>query len=111
MAEAFFPEFFKCFFIALGVMLGGSFIGGLASFITGKPPLTEIYQISSSLRIWAIIASIGGTFDTLYSFEKGFLDGDTKTLFKQFLFILSAMGGAQTAALIISWFTQEHISS
>ncbi|HZG70517.1 MAG TPA: YtrH family sporulation protein [Chondromyces sp.] len=110
MGEAFFPEFFKCFFIALGVMLGGTLIGGLASFITGKPPLTEMAMISSNLRIWAIIAAIGGTFDTLYSFERGFLQGETKDLVKQFLWILSAMGGAQTAALIIQWLTEEHIS-
>jgi hypothetical protein len=107
--EAFFPEFFKCFFIALGVLLGGSLIGGFASFITGKPPMTEIYNISNNVRIWAIIAAIGGTFDTLYSFEKGFLQGETKELIRQFLLILSAMGGAQTGAAIIQWLTQEHI--
>ncbi|MDV2888250.1 YtrH family sporulation protein, partial [Alkalihalophilus pseudofirmus] len=32
-------------------------------------------------------------------------------LFKQFLLILSALGGAQTGALIINWMTQEHLSS
>ncbi|MEH7525083.1 YtrH family sporulation protein, partial [Bacillus sp. JJ1503] len=58
----------------------------------------------------AIIAAIGGTFDTLYSFEKGVLDGQTKDLFKQFLLILSAFGGAQTGAILINWLTQEHIS-
>jgi hypothetical protein len=109
MNEAFFPAFFNSFFIALGVVLGGTLIGGLASFITGRPLLTDISAISRGIRIWAIIAAIGGTFDTVYSFEKGFLDGATKDLFKQFLLILSAMGGANTAALIISWLTQEHV--
>lgn len=110
MNEAFFPTFFNSFFIALGVVLGGSLIGGLAAFITGEPLLTEIAKISGRVRIWAIIAAIGGTFDTVYSFEKGFLDGGTRDLFKQFLLILSALGGAKTASLIISWLTQEHIS-
>ncbi|WP_084781757.1 YtrH family sporulation protein [Bacillus niameyensis] len=110
MNEAFFPAFFNGFFIAFGVVIGGSLIGGLASFITGEPLLTEIHKISGSIRIWAIVAAIGGTFDTVYSFEKGFLDGGTKDLFKQFLLILSAMGGAKAASLIISWLTQEHIS-
>ncbi|GIN38747.1 MULTISPECIES: YtrH family sporulation protein [Heyndrickxia] len=108
MDEAFFPAFFNSFFIALGVMLGGTLIGGLAAFITGEQVLWEISRISKGLRIWAIIAAIGGTFDTVYSFEKGFLNGETKDLFKQFLLILSAMGGANTASLIISWLTQEH---
>ncbi|WP_283247375.1 YtrH family sporulation protein [Lederbergia citrea] len=110
MNEAFFPAFFNSFFIAFGVMLGGSLIGGLAAFITGEPLLTEISKIAGRVRIWAIVAAIGGTFDTVYNFEKGFLDGGTRDLFKQFLLILSAMGGAKTAALIISWLTQEHIS-
>lgn len=107
---AFFPTFFNGFFIAFGVVLGGSLIGGLAAFITGEPLLTEIAKIASRVRIWAIIAAIGGTFDTVYSFERGFLDGGTSDLFKQFLLILSAMGGAKTAALIIDWLTLEHIS-
>ncbi|HLU22524.1 YtrH family sporulation protein [Lederbergia graminis] len=110
MNEAFFPTFFNCYFIALGIMFGGALIGGLAAFITGEPLFTEIAKISSRIRIWAIIAAIGGTFDTVYSFERGFLDGGMRDLFKQFLWILSAMGGAKTAALIITWLTQEHIS-
>lgn len=96
------------YFIALGVLLGGAIIGGLAAFLTGKPLLTEIYRISTSIRIWAIIAAIGGTFDTVYSFEKGFLDGGTKDIFKQFLLILTAMGGAKTGSTLIDWLTQEH---
>lgn len=110
MNEAFFPAFINSYFIALGVMLGGTLIGGLAAFVTGEPLLTEISKIANGLRIWAIIAAIGGTFDTVYSFERGFLQGETKDLLKQFMLILSAMGGAQTAALIILWLTQEHVS-
>ncbi|GIN58850.1 YtrH family sporulation protein [Lederbergia ruris] len=110
MNEAFFPAFFNSYFIAFGVVIGGSLIGSIAAFITGEPLLTQIQNISSQIRIWAIVAAIGGTFDTVYSFEKGFLDGGTKDLFKQFLLILSAMGGAKSAALIIAWLTQEHIT-
>ncbi|KRG14529.1 YtrH family sporulation protein [Lederbergia galactosidilytica] len=110
MNEAFFPAFFNSYFIAFGVVIGGSLIGGMAAFVTGDPLLTQIQNISSQIRIWAIVAAIGGTFDTVYSFEKGFLDGGTKDLFKQFLLILSAMGGAKSAALIIAWLTQEHIT-
>ncbi|PLR98127.1 YtrH family sporulation protein [Bacillus sp. T33-2] len=110
MNQPFFTHLFEAYFIALGVLLGGSVIGGLASFLTGQPLLTEIVRISDLIRIWAIIAAIGGTFDTVYSFERGFLEGETKDIVKQFLLILSAMGGAQTGALIINWLTQEHVS-
>jgi hypothetical protein len=37
------------------------------------------------------------------------MDGETKDIFKQFLLILSAMGGAQTGAVIIKWLTLEHV--
>lgn len=107
----FFPAFLESYFIALGVLLGGSLIGGLAAFLTGQPPMTAVFRIASSLRIWAIVAAIGGTFDAVYSFEKGLFNADTKDIFKQFLLIMSAMGGAQTGATLINWFTQEYISS
>lgn len=108
---AFFPSFIESYFIALGVLLGGSLIGGLAAFLTGNPPLTAIFRLSNLLKIWAIVAAIGGTFDTVYSFERGLLEGETKDLFKQFLLILSALGGAQTGATIIKWLTLESIGS
>ncbi len=108
--QPFFASLIDSYFIALGVLIGGSIIGSLAAFLTGKPPLTEAYRISNIIRIWAIIAAIGGTFDTVYSFEKGVLDGQTKDIFKQFLLILAALGGAQTGAMLINWLTGEHIS-
>ncbi|QPC47214.1 YtrH family sporulation protein [Mangrovibacillus cuniculi] len=109
-SEGFFPAFFYSFFIALGVLIGGVLLGGLAAYLLGDPPLTEMGRLVSKLRIWAIIAAIGGTFDTLYSFERGFLQGETIDLFKQFLLILSAMGGAQVANQLFTWWLQEHIS-
>ena len=69
MTEAFFPELFKSFFIAMGVLLGGSLLGGLASFAMGQPLFIEMWRLSNFLRIWAIIAAIGGTFDTVYVFN------------------------------------------
>ncbi|WP_409306057.1 YtrH family sporulation protein [Peribacillus sp. SCS-155] len=110
LKEAFFPAFLNSYFIALGVLLGGSLIGGLGSFLTGQAPLTTIFRLSDSLRIWAIVAAIGGTFDAVYTFERGIFHGETKVVLKQVLFILSALGGAQTGAMLISWLTQEHLS-
>lgn len=106
--QPFFTLLIDSYFLAFGVLLGGALIGGLGAFITGKPLMTEIFRISSSIRIWAIVAAIGGTFDAVYSFERGLFQGDTKDIFKTFLLILSALGGAQTGALIITWLTQEH---
>jgi hypothetical protein len=97
------------YFIAFGVMLGGSLLGGLGSFLAGEPPLTMIKRFSDSLRIWALVAAIGGTFDTFYSFERGIFQGETRDIIKQVLLILFAMGGMQTGLTIIKWLTQEHV--
>jgi hypothetical protein len=110
MKEAFMPAFIHSYFIALGVLLGGSLIGGIGAFISGEPPLEEIFRMANKLKIWALVAAIGGTFDAFYSFERGIIFGQTKDIFKQFLLIVSAMGGAHTGWTIISWLTQEYIS-
>lgn len=108
MKTAFLPAFIQSYFIALGVLVGGALIGGFGAFLSGEPPLTMMYRFASSLKIWALIAAIGGTFDTFYSVERGFFQGETRDVIKQFLLILSATGGAQTGMTFIRWFTQEH---
>lgn len=108
--QPFFTHLIDSYFIALGVLLGGALIGGIGAFLTGKPLMTEIFRISSQIRIWAIVAAIGGTFDAVYSFEKGLFDGDTKDIFKTFLLILAALGGAQTGSILVTWLTGEHVS-
>ncbi|HLS23289.1 MAG TPA: YtrH family sporulation protein [Pseudogracilibacillus sp.] len=107
MDERFFVTFIHCFFIAFGVMIGGAVIGSIGAFLTGGSPLHAIHRISQSLKIWAVVAAIGGTFDAIESFQKGFLDGATLDLLKQFMFILSAMMGVKTSLLLISWMTSE----
>ena len=105
----FFSSYIQSYFIALGVLLGGTLIGGFAVFLTGQPLLTEIYRLSGLLGIWAIVVAIGGTDKAVFSFERGIFNGETKEIFKQLLLIISAIAGTQTGALFINWLTQEHI--
>jgi hypothetical protein len=107
--EAFIPAFIHSFFIALGVLLGGTLIGAIGAFLAGEPPLTKMFEFANSLKIWALVAAIGGTFDAFYSFERGIIQGETRDIVRQVLLIISAMGGAQTGWLLITWLTQEHI--
>ncbi|WLV23779.1 YtrH family sporulation protein [Aciduricibacillus chroicocephali] len=109
MEERFFVTFIHCFFIAFGVILGGAFIGSIGSFATGDAPLAVMQRIAKSLRIWAIAAAIGGTFDAIANFERGIFDGSTIDIFKQGLLILSAMAGVKTAMVLLAWFTQEEM--
>jgi len=65
MDERFFVTFIHCFFIAFGVMMGGTILGSLGAFVTGGSPLHAMNRISQSIKIWAVIAAIGGTFDAI----------------------------------------------
>lgn len=107
MEERFFAAFIHCFFIAFGVIIGGTIIGSIGSFLTGDAPLAGMTRIAQSLRIWAIVAAIGGTFDAIENFQRGLIDGTTMDLFKQVLIIMSAMAGVKIAMMLISWFTSE----
>src|SRR5690625_2343431 len=107
MEERFFASFIHCFFIAFGVVIGGTVIGSAGSFLTGDAPLSAMNRIAHSIKIWAIVAAIGGTFDAIENFHRGFLDGSTMDLFKQILIILSAMLGVKTAMIFVTWMTHE----
>ncbi|MDC3415755.1 YtrH family sporulation protein [Aquibacillus salsiterrae] len=109
MEERFISSMIQCYFIALGVVMGGSIIGSIGAFATGEPPLTLMGRIAKGLRIWAVVAAIGGTFDAISNFEKGIFEGSTIDIFKQILLIITAMGGVQTALLILEWLIQEDI--
>lgn len=109
LEERFFVSFIHCFFIAFGVVLGGTVIGSVGSFLTGDAPLNAMSRIAKSIKIWAIVAAIGGTFDAIENFQKGFLDGSTMDLLKQFFYILSAMIGVKTATMFISWLTDGEV--
>ncbi|MCA0969826.1 YtrH family sporulation protein [Halobacillus litoralis] len=100
----------QCFFIAFGVIVGGTIIGSIGSYLTGEAPLTAMFRIAKGLRIWAIVAAIGGTFDAISNFEKGILDGSTFDVFKQLVIIVSAMGGVKTALLLFEWLLGEEVT-
>lgn len=95
------------FYVAFGVLVGGSLIGGIGAFLTGHPPLDQIHELALKLKIWAIVAAIGGTFDTFISIERGIFEGTHGDVAKTLMMVFSALCGAQTGTLIIQWLTQE----
>jgi hypothetical protein len=110
MVRDFFANIILDFAIAFGVILGGALIGGLAAFLVGKAPILEMMELAKKLKIWAIVAAIGGTFDTINNFERSFVNGATIEIFKQLTYIFIAMAGANTAMLLIQWITQENVN-
>ncbi|RBW71635.1 YtrH family sporulation protein [Bacillus taeanensis] len=95
------------FFIAAGAVLGGSIVGGIGAFLVKEPPLETIYDLAKRIKIWALVAAIGGTFDMITNIERGFFYGTPIEVLKQILLVLSAMSGANTGMTLIEWLTQQ----
>ncbi len=94
------------YFIALGVVLGGSLLGGVGAFLADRAPMDAMLGLSEQLKIWALVAALGGTFDTIRAFETNILGGQIGQVGQQLIFVLSAFFGAHTGTLLIRWLFQ-----
>ncbi len=93
--ETFVNKTVLIFFTALGVMLGASIIGSLAAVLVGEPPIGTMLKLAKEIKIWAIVAAIGGTFSTFEVLESGLFQGEVRAVVKQLIYIVSALAGAQ----------------
>jgi predicted alpha/beta-fold hydrolase len=89
------------FFIALGVVLGGSVFGALAATLTNQPPLKTMITVAENIKIWAVAVALGGTFSSFRVLEQGLFKGEIKSLVRQLLYVFFAMGGAQLGYTIL----------
>jgi hypothetical protein len=90
----FISNLFYSFFIAFGVMLGASAFAGLGAIINNHPPLKTMFDLASSIKVWAVATALGGTFSSFEVFEEGIFRGEIRLLTKQILYILAALIGA-----------------
>lgn len=89
------------FCVALGVNLGGSLMGSLGAVLLHRPPLKTMIELSGELKIWALVAALGGTFGVIKTVEAGVFGKQFFDLVKQLLIIGSAFLGAHLGHLII----------
>jgi hypothetical protein len=89
------------FFVAFGVVLGGSLIAGVGAVFMLMPPATVILDTASRLKIWAIVAAIGGSIDPVRVIESNISAGQISPAIQQICFILFAFLGAHTATELI----------
>ncbi len=101
-ADRFFVTALLTFCVALGVNLGGSLAGSLGAFLMRRPPLKTMLELSGELKIWALVAALGGTFGVIKSFEAGFFGKQFAGLLRQLLIMGSAFLGAHLGYLIIA---------
>ncbi|WP_195571890.1 YtrH family sporulation protein [Paenibacillus sp. 1001270B_150601_E10] len=91
------------FCIALGVVVGGSMLAGIGSVIALKSPVDTMRHIAEHLKIWAIVAAVGGTIDPLRIIETNFMLGNLPPVFKQIMLILVSFLGAHLGTELIQW--------
>ncbi|TCS83589.1 YtrH family sporulation protein [Tepidibacillus fermentans] len=91
------------FLLAFGVVIGGSLFGGIGAFLTHQPPILTIKQLSNDLKIWALVVSLGGTFDSFKTFESGLFDGNLSGMIRQLLMIITGLAGAYSGRIAILW--------
>ncbi|MDF2948459.1 MAG: hypothetical protein K0R07_473 [Sedimentibacter sp.] len=92
--SSFYTSIIQNFLIAFGVVIGASLCSGLGAVLTNEPPYKVMVEVANSIKIWAIAASLGGTFSSFAVIEKGIFDGEIRTLIKQALFIIISLTGA-----------------
>lgn len=95
------------FCVALGIVIGGALLGGIAALWTGQQPMATMERLAGQLKIWALVASLGGAMDTLRKFESGVLQRQITPIGKQFTFLVAAFIGAHLGYLLVHWLTAD----
>lgn len=99
--DRFYVKLFYIFFTALGMIIGGTIIGSISATLFGYGPLRVMSKLAKDLKIWAAVAAIGGTFDSLQALETGILEGQVRLVIKQLGFMVAAFAGAHTGYLLV----------
>ncbi|ALS26893.1 sporulation protein [Paenibacillus sp. 32O-W] len=89
------------FFIAFGVVVGGSMLAGIGAVFVYMPPTVVMFEQASRLKIWALVAAVGGTIDPMRVIESNMFEGHLSPVAQQIGFILCAFLGAHTGTELI----------
>jgi hypothetical protein len=91
------------FFIALGLVLGGSTVGALGALITHHPPMDTMLKLAEQLKIWALVAALGGSMDALKIIGDGVWYFKLDPVAKQFSYLVAAFLGCQVGYYLVKW--------
>lgn len=91
------------FFIAFGVVMGGALLAGAGAVFLWTPPKDEMLRVASQLKIWALVAAVGGTIDPMRVIEFNVTQGHLSTAAQQICFILFAFLGAHMGTELVQW--------
>jgi len=91
------------FFIAFGVVLGGALLAGMGAVFLFTPPKEKMLIVANNLKIWALVAAVGGTIDPIRVIESNMLEGFLSPALQQIGFILFAFLGAHMGVELVQW--------
>lgn len=100
--ETFGADLLLAFFTAFGVVLGASMIGSLATLFVGGSPLETMFKLAHSLKLWAVVVAMGGTFPAIRAIDSGIWGGEFATVVRQALLMLAGLAGAQLGYWIVT---------
>lgn len=99
--ELFLWKLWLNFFVAFGIIMGGCLLAGISSVILLRPPSSTMMSIADNIKVWAMVAAVGGTIDPFRVIEANFAEGYLSPAFKQIIFFIGAFAGAQVGYELI----------
>ncbi|SHK43524.1 YtrH family sporulation protein [Tepidibacter formicigenes] len=110
---SFFNNLVYNFLISFGVIIGASLFAGIGALINNHPPLKTMFDVATSIKIWAVVVALGGTFSSFEIIEQGIFKGEIKSVIKQVGYIIMALTGANLGysfIKLIKWCSKIWIS-
>lgn len=93
------------FFVSMGLVIGGSLLGGVAALLTHHDPNTTMSTLASDLKVWAIVAALGGSMDVLRVIDRGVFGLHPGPMVRQFIYLVAAFLGCHVGYMFIHWLT------
>lgn len=91
------------FLVAFGIVIGGSIFAGVGAMLTFRPPGIDMLTIADKIKIWAVVAAVGGTIDPIRYIESHIAEGYFSPAIRQIVQIIVCFLGAQLGLTLIHW--------
>ena len=82
------------FFISFGIIVGASIFASVAAIVNNHPPMKTMVTVADSMKIWAVAAALGGTFQSIEALEQGLFRGEIRSIAKELICVVAALAGA-----------------
>ncbi|BCJ86657.1 YtrH family sporulation protein [Effusibacillus dendaii] len=105
--DRFFSTIVLDFFVALGLVIGGSLVGAVGAMLTHHPPMKTMLDLADQLKIWALVAALGGSMDAIKIIGDGVWYLKFNPVVKQFAYLIAAFLGCQVGFYLVKWIASE----